>query len=72
MIIVGLFIIHDKIILFIGTLRTNRENSATTRMEWDAIGQVIRKVRERLPYPKGTSGECVAAEYREVLGSNCL
>jgi hypothetical protein len=71
MIIVGLFIIHDKIILFIGTLRTNRENSATTRMEWDAIGQVIRKARERLPYPKGASGECVAAEYREVL-SNCL
>jgi hypothetical protein len=35
---------------------------------WDALGQVIRKVRERLPYPKGASGECVAAEYREVLG----
>jgi hypothetical protein len=24
-------------------------NSATTRAEWDALGQVIRKARERLP-----------------------
>jgi hypothetical protein len=31
-------------------------------VEWDALGQVIRKARERLPYPKGASGE--------VLGSN--
>jgi hypothetical protein len=29
----------------------------TTRVEWDALGQVIRKVGERLPYLKGTSGE---------------
>jgi hypothetical protein len=29
----------------------------TTRVEWDALGQVIRKGRERLPYPKGASGE---------------
>jgi hypothetical protein len=26
-------------------------------VEWDARGQVIRKARERLPYPKGASGE---------------
>jgi hypothetical protein len=25
--------------------------------------------RERLPYLKGASGECVAAEYRKVLGT---
>ena len=40
-------------------------------MEWDALGQVIKKARERLPYPKGVSGveEC---RCREVLGSDCL
>jgi hypothetical protein len=31
-------IIHDKIILLIGTWRTTRENSATIRVVWDAIG----------------------------------
>jgi hypothetical protein len=39
---------HDKIILLIGTWRTRRENSATTRVEWDALGQVIRKTRKIL------------------------
>jgi hypothetical protein len=48
------------------------DNSATTRVEWDALGQVIRKARERLPYTKGASGECIAGEYREVLGLNYL
>ena len=67
-----LIIIHDKIILLIGTWRTTRENSATTRVEWDALGQVIRKARERLPYPEGASGEASLLDYREVLGSNCL
>jgi hypothetical protein len=38
----------------------------------DALGQVIRKDRERLPYlGRGKRGG-IAAEYREVLGSNCL
>jgi hypothetical protein len=67
-----LVIVHDKIILLIGTWRTTRENSATTRVEWDALGQVIRKARERLPYPEGASGEASLLDYREVLGSNCL
>jgi hypothetical protein len=53
---VELFIIHDKIIVLTGTWRTTRENSATRRVEWDTLGQVIRKARERLPYPKGQSG----------------
>jgi hypothetical protein len=57
--------------MLIGTWRTTRENSATTRVEWDALGHVIRKARERLPYPKGVSGEASLREYREVLGSNC-
>jgi hypothetical protein len=37
-IIVGLFIDRDKIILLIGTWRTTRKNSATTWVEWDALG----------------------------------
>jgi hypothetical protein len=33
-----LIIDHDKIMLLIGTWRTTRENSATTRVVWDALG----------------------------------
>jgi hypothetical protein len=33
-----LFTIHDKIIMLMGTWRTTRENSATTRVVWDALG----------------------------------
>jgi hypothetical protein len=52
-----LIIVHDKIILLIGTWRTTQENSATTRVEWDALRQVISKARERLPYPgRGQAG----------------
>jgi hypothetical protein len=43
--------------LLIGTWRTTLENSDTTRVEWDAVGQLIRKVSERLSYVKGESGE---------------
>jgi hypothetical protein len=57
--------------MLIGTWRTTQENSATTRVEWDTLGQVIRKAREILPYLKGTSEEASLLEYREVLGSNC-
>jgi YD repeat-containing protein len=67
-----LIIVHDKNTLLIGTWKTTHENNATTRVEWDTLGQVIRKVRERLPYPEGASGEASLLEYREVLGSNCL
>jgi hypothetical protein len=45
--------IHVKIIMLIGTWRTTRENSATTRVVWDALGRLIRKASGRLPYPKG-------------------
>jgi hypothetical protein len=55
-----------------GTWRTTRENSATTRVEWDALGHVIKKARERLPYLEGASGEASLLEYRKVLGSNFL
>jgi hypothetical protein len=54
---IDLIIVHDKIIVLIGTWRTTRKNSATTRVEWDALGQVIRKAREGLPYLKGVSGK---------------
>jgi hypothetical protein len=57
--------------MLIRTWRTTRENSATTGVEWDALGHIIRKGRERLPYPKGASGEASLLEYREVFGSNC-
>jgi hypothetical protein len=33
-----LFTVHDKIIKLIGTWRTTRENSATTRVVWGALG----------------------------------
>jgi hypothetical protein len=48
-----LFTVHDKIIMLIGTWRTTRENSATTRVVWDALGWLIRKASGWLPYPKG-------------------
>jgi hypothetical protein len=43
--------------VLIGTWSLTREYSATIRVEWDALGQVIRKAGERLPYLKGASGE---------------
>jgi NADH:ubiquinone oxidoreductase subunit 3 (subunit A) len=33
-----LFTVHDKIIMLMRTWRTTRENSATTRVVWDAFG----------------------------------
>jgi hypothetical protein len=32
-----LFTFHDKIIMLMGTWRTTRENSATTRVVWDPL-----------------------------------
>jgi hypothetical protein len=54
--------------MLIGTWRTTQENSATTRVEWDALGQVIRKARERLPYPKGASWEASLQSIGRSLG----
>jgi hypothetical protein len=48
-----IFIVHDKIILLIGTWRTTQDNSATTRVVWDALGKLIRKASGGLPYLKG-------------------
>jgi predicted secreted Zn-dependent protease len=44
---VGLIIVRDKIIVLIVTWRTTWENSPTSRVEWDALVQVIRKAMER-------------------------
>jgi hypothetical protein len=33
-----LFTVHDKNILLMGTWRTTREKSDTTRVVWDALG----------------------------------
>jgi NADH:ubiquinone oxidoreductase subunit 3 (subunit A) len=33
-----LFTVYDKIIMLMGTWRTTRENSSTTRVVWDALG----------------------------------
>jgi hypothetical protein len=54
--------------MLIGTWRTTWENNATTRVEWDALGQVIRKARERFPYSKGASGEASLQSIRRSLG----
>jgi hypothetical protein len=50
---VVLIIVHDKIIVLIGTWSLTWETRATTRVEWDALGWLIRKASGGLPYPKG-------------------
>jgi hypothetical protein len=42
--IVGLsIIVHDKIILVNRNMENHPQKSATIRVEWDALGQLIRK-----------------------------
>jgi hypothetical protein len=48
---VVLIFVRDKIIVLIGTWSLTWDNSATTMVEWDALGQVIRKAKEILSYP---------------------
>jgi hypothetical protein len=48
-----LIIIHDKIIVLIGTYNLTWETRATTKVVWDALGWLIRKASVWLPYPKG-------------------
>jgi hypothetical protein len=52
-----LIIVHEKTIVLIGTWTLTWDNSATISVEWDTLGQLIRKSMERLPYTKGASGE---------------
>jgi hypothetical protein len=51
--VVVLIIVHDKIIVLIGTWSLTWDICATTRVEWDALGSLIRKASGGLPYPKG-------------------
>jgi hypothetical protein len=51
--IVGLIIVHDKIIVLIRTWSLTWDNRATTRVEWDALGWLIRKPSGGQPYLKG-------------------
>jgi hypothetical protein len=39
----GLIIVYDKIIVLIGTWSLTWDNNATTRVEWDGLGWLIRK-----------------------------
>jgi hypothetical protein len=59
--------------VLIGTWRTSRENSATRRVEWDTLCQIISKDWERLPYLKAASGEASLRSIGRFLGRTvCL
>jgi nitrite reductase/ring-hydroxylating ferredoxin subunit len=58
--------VHDKIVVLIGTWRTTRENSATTRVVCDAHGWLIRKASGEISYPK----EARAVEELPVYGGS--
>jgi hypothetical protein len=47
------YFIHDKTIMLKGTWSLTWETHATTRVEWDALGWLIKKASGGLPYPKG-------------------
>jgi hypothetical protein len=64
-IIVGLFIVHDR------TWRTTRKNSATTRVQWDALGWLIRKASGGLPYQKEATAVCGATGIGRFSGQSC-
>jgi hypothetical protein len=69
-ILLMLIIVHDKIIMLIGTWRTTQENSAITRVEWDTLGRLIRKASGVTLPERGKGGR--GAAYRKVLGSIML
>jgi hypothetical protein len=48
-----LIIVHSNIIVLTGIWSLTWDIHATTRMEWDALGWLIRKASGGLPYPKG-------------------
>jgi hypothetical protein len=64
--VVVLIIVHDKIIMLIGTWSLTWDNSATTRVVWNALGWLIMKASGRLPYLKGARA-VEELRYREVL-----
>jgi hypothetical protein len=64
-------IVHDKIIVLIGTWRTTRKNSATTRVVWDALSWLIRKASWGLPYLKGATAVWGASSIGRFSGQSC-
>jgi hypothetical protein len=48
-----LIIVHDKIIVLMGTWSLTWDICATRRVEWDALGWLIREASGGLPYLKG-------------------
>jgi hypothetical protein len=66
-----LFIVHDKIVVLIRTWSLTWENSATTRVEWDALGWLNRKASGGLPYLKGATVVWGAASIGRFSGRSC-
>jgi hypothetical protein len=50
--VIELFTVHDKTIVLIRTWSLTWDNRATTRVEWDVLGWLIRKASGGQPYPK--------------------
>jgi hypothetical protein len=48
-----LFMFMSRSLFLIGTWSLTWETRATIRVEWDALGWLIRKASGRLPYLKG-------------------
>jgi hypothetical protein len=68
--IVVLIIVHDKIIVLIGTWSLTWDIRVTTMVEWDTLSWLIRKASGGLPYPKGARA---VEELRigRFLGQSC-
>jgi hypothetical protein len=72
-----LYLIHAPEInfwstFFFGILQSlTRDDSATTRVEWDALGWLIWKASGRLPYPKGATTVWGATGRGRILGRSC-
>jgi hypothetical protein len=60
-----LFMFMSRSLMLIRTWSLTWETRATTRVEWDALGWLIWKASERLPYPKGARavGELYAGRF---------
>jgi hypothetical protein len=70
---VGFIMILDKIILFNWNMERPPETTVQPQgLYGPGLGQLIRKTSMDNPFSKGESGECILAEYREVLRSDCL
>jgi hypothetical protein len=55
-IVIEFFIVHDKIIVLVETWSLTWDKRATTRVEWDALGWLIRKASTLPERGKGGRG----------------